>query len=353
MLGRPPAFDPPPLPPRAPWWGGDLQTLRNTLRPPRLPALAGAERLWLDLHDGTGSRLAAALNRPADGGDRPLAVLVHGLTGDEGSANVCLSAAHLLDRGYPVLRLNLRGAGLSAGHSRGAYHAGRSDDLAAALRALPAGLAGRGVVLVAYSLGANMVLKFLAEGHPGPAVRAAAAVSAPIDLKAAQLTIARPRNRLYERYLLTRMKAAAAEGADPGRRRLVAGLRSIYQFDGAIVAADNGFAGADDYYARSAAKQFLARITAPTLIVHALDDPWIPAAAYLDHPWDPDGPLTVLLPATGGHGGFHARGQRVPWHDRCIGAFFDGVVRPAGSADQSAASTMAPRSLSTITGDSK
>jgi len=284
LFGRPPAFDPPPLPPRAPWFGGDLQTVRNTLRPPRTPALAGAERLWLELADGSGDRLAAALSRPAGRAGKPLAVVVHGLTGCEDSANVRLTAAHLLDRGHPVLRLNLRGAGPSASACRGAYHAGRSDDMAAALRALPADLTRAGVVLAAYSLGANMLLKFLSEDHPGPRVRAAAAISAPLDLKAAQVTIESPRNTLYHRYLLVRMKDSAAERTDDdARRAMIAGLRRIYEFDDRIVAADNGFTGAEDYYARSSARNFLDAIEIPTLIIHALDDPWIPPGAYLDH----------------------------------------------------------------------
>ena len=127
---------------RPPWWGGDLQTLRNSLvggrRGGAPPAPAGsAERLWLDLADGTGDALAGWLERPA--APRPGApwlVLIHGLGGDETSAYIQTSAAHWLARGHGVLRLNLRGAGPSRERCRFQYHAGRTEDLAAALAAL-------------------------------------------------------------------------------------------------------------------------------------------------------------------------------------------------------------------------
>ncbi len=132
----------PPFAPRAPWWGGDLQTLRNVLvtRHARLDGYP-AERLRLAINDGSGDVLLAVLNRPlAPAAGRPLAVLVHGLTGTEDSFYLLNTAAHLLTLGFPVLRLNLRGAGPSRPLCRFQYHAGRSEDFAAALAALPAAL---------------------------------------------------------------------------------------------------------------------------------------------------------------------------------------------------------------------
>jgi predicted alpha/beta-fold hydrolase len=61
----------------------------------------------------------------------------------------------------------------------------------------------------------------------------------------------------------------------------------------------------------------------PTLIVHALDDPWIPAGAYTRFDWKTHPKLTPLLPAQGGHVGFHGRGTRVAWHDICLKIFFE------------------------------
>ncbi len=321
--------------PRPPWWGGDLQTLRNfvVMRNLRigLPAVTG-ERLYLPMTDGSGDRLAASLT-PAPGG-RPLVVLIHGLTGSEGSTYMLASARHFHALGYPVLRLNLRGAGPSRATCRGHYHPGRSEDLRDALDALDPALAAAGLILVGYSLGGNMLLKFLTEHGGGFPIRAAATVSAPIDLAATARSLMRPRNLIYHRWLVAGMKRdALAGGLRPAERDAVEAARTVYEFDDGFVAPRHGFGGADRYYADCAALGFLDAIPVPTLVIQAQDDPWVPAAAYLDYDWRANPRLTALIPRGGGHCGFHDRGGT--WHDRAMAAFFDqvsaGVSRARGA----------------------
>jgi len=314
---------------RAPWFGGDLQTIRNTIFG-RLGAVADlsrwpGERVETPMEDGTGDVLLAALHRPADSTGRPLAVLVHGLTGCEDSGYLRASARCLLDAGYPVLRLNLRGAGPSRLLCRSEYHAGRSEDLRSVLWRLPAGLATNGVVVVGYSLGANMLLKFLGEDGEAAPVRAAVSVSAPIDLKAAQQRIMMRRNRVYHHYMLGRMKTECTEGRNgvsEDERRDALAARSVYAFDHAFVARRNGFGTAEDYYAINSAERFLSEIRVPTLLIHAHDDPWIPVDAYLRQDWKRNSHLVPLLPRGGGHVGFHGRGGQPAWHDRTMLRFF-------------------------------
>jgi predicted alpha/beta-fold hydrolase len=309
----------PPFIPRAPWWGGDLQTLRNTLsyRAPDFSAYK-AERLRLPLQDG--DALLGLLNHPATDSGKPTVILIHGLTGDENSRDIATSAAFHLQRGHPVVRLNLRGAGPSLAFCRAHYHAGRSEDLHIALPALPKDLRARGILLVGVSLGGNMLLKFLAEAPP-PYVHAAVAVSAPIDLKRAQACIARRRNLIYHRHLLRQMKHdAAGRTASPA---LLAEIKTIYDFDDRIVAPANGYAGAEDYYARASAVRQLPAIATPTLLIHAADDPWIPADIYLAREWPQDSAVTLAMSPSGGHVGFHAADDAWPWHDRCAGHFLE------------------------------
>jgi len=278
--------------------------------------------------DGSGDRLVASLHRRAGAEKKPLAILIHGLTGCEDSSYVRATARHLLGRGLGVLRLNLRGAGPSRPLCRGHYHAGRTEDLRDALLALQElreDLLAVGLLLVGYSLGANMLLKFLAEHAAIFPVLAAAAVSAPIDLKAAQERIMTPRNAVYHHYLLARMKdeaMAAPTVVGEEERRAIRGLRTVYEFDEHRVAPHGGFAGADDYYGCCSARQFLAEIAVPTLVIHALDDPWIPAEPYLSYDWSTAKAVTPLLPAGGGHVGFHGGDGCTPWHNSRIADFF-------------------------------
>ena len=315
----------PPFRPRAPWWGPDLQTLRNffAARAGRRPVLNG-ERISLPMRDGSGDRLVALLTPAA--GKKPPVVLIHGLTGCETSMNMARAAVHHRGQGRPVLRLNLRGAGPSRATCKGDYHAGCSRDLADALAALIADapdLAKNGVFLFAVSLGANVMLKFLAEYGADFPVRAAVSVSAPIDLAAASRAILRRRNAPYHRWLLARMKLDCG-GSDisASERAAIANARTVYEFDDRYVAPRHGFEGADHYYDECRAGRFLDAIRTPTLIVHARNDPWIPADAYLARDWSGNPKLTPLLPRAGGHVGFHDPGHAASWHDRCAAAFF-------------------------------
>jgi predicted alpha/beta-fold hydrolase len=204
------------------------------------------------------------------------------------------------------------------------YHAGRTEDLAAVVAQLPADLVGDGICVVGYSLGGNAVLKLMGEGRALP-IRAAASVSAPIDLRRTAYRFTDARNTLYHRWMLARMKREAVAGAAAitrEERAAVASARSVIEFDDRFIAPRNGFRGAEDYYARCSALGFLAGIRAPTLLIHADDDPWIPSGAYRGWGWRATPALTPALTKSGGHVGYHAQGDDVTWYDRRIAGFF-------------------------------
>src|SRR6266849_548001 len=185
-LPGPALADFPPFLVRAPWWGGDLQTLRNYLMRWSVPLLS-AERIYLPMRDGSGDRLVGSLHRPPPASGpapaRPLVVLIHGLSGCEQSHYMVKTAAHLLALGFTVLRLNLRGAGASRPHCRFQYYAGRSGDFA------------------------DVLLKYLGEWGSDAPLKGAIAVSAPLDLAGTARRMMWRRNSLYQRYLLRHMRA--------------------------------------------------------------------------------------------------------------------------------------------------
>jgi len=300
--------------PRWPWLGADLQTLRNTVLPPRtaLDRFVGV-RVRIPVGDGSDDELWGILQRPLESRRRPLALLIHGLGGCEDSRYLERSAEHLLAGGHPVLRLNLRGAGPSRPHCTQQYHAGRSEDLRAALAKLDPDWTADGIVAIGFSLGGNLLLKALGEWGSAAPLAAAVSVSAPIDLATSCRRIMAPRNAPYHRYLLRKLQRQALQPPP---------TRSLYEFDDRVVAPRNGFASADDYYARCSASGFLGGIRIPTLLIHALDDPWIPAEVYTRVDWASHASLTKLLPRGGGHVGFHARDAAAAWHDRAAQRFF-------------------------------
>ena len=328
------AWEPPaPFRERFPWIGGDLQTLRNyLLRRSADLSPWPARRIEIDMADGSGDRLLAELHENGEAAKRrPLALLIHGLTGCADSAYIRNTASALLAEGCAVVRMNLRGAGPGARASRFHYHAGRSEDLRDFLTGLAQQdptLCARGFFLMGYSLGANMMLKFLAEYGRDFPVHAAVSVSAPLDLKATQERMMAPRNRLYQNYLLRRMKAETSEVVLERAgvtREVLWGLRNIYEYDDRIVAPANGFEGAEDYYRRCSSGAFLAGIGLSTLLIHAKNDPWIPGKTYVPALKLENPQVRTLLLEKGGHVGFHTSDGSLAWHDGSAASFFDGV----------------------------
>ena len=320
-----------PVPPfrrRWPWLTADLQTIRNVL-PGRLPGIPpeSGRRFEIPLSDGSGDRLAARYH-PAVGA-APAVILVPGLTGCEASRHVLQAASAFLAAGHPAIRLNLRGSPPGRALARGHYHMDRVRDLADACLAaadLDPAIGERGVVVLGYSMGGALALRLAAAPYLPATVRAAVSISAPLDLAAAADRIAHPRNRLYERWLLARLR----EETEPVWRRApaavrdaVAAARHIRDFDDALTAGEAGFRDAADYYASCSPARSLGALRVPALIVHADDDPWVPPPSVAA-----SSRLRVVVTRGGGHVGFHGKGSRLPWY---LGAAA-GFVRASADA---------------------
>jgi uncharacterized protein len=307
--------------PRLPWYGSDLQTIRNAVMKDHadLTMWPGTRKTFEAVN---GDCLCGVLHRALNSQNK-LVVLVHGLTGCEDSAYVRASAHHLLADGFDVFRFNMRGAGPSRAECRTMYHAGRTEDLDLALRELlRLGLGMGGIFAMGYSLGGNQLLKYLGETGRDALVARAISVSAPLDLAAASARLEDSRNRIYHRWLLDRMKQDWQAGPldiAVGQREALEAAPTIRAFDDGVVAPLNGFSGAADYYARNTSGQFLSQIGVPTLLLHGNDDPWIPVASYRNPGALPDH-VRIEIAHGGGHVGFHGKNGR--WHDQCASLFF-------------------------------
>ncbi len=330
----PPSIDSlelPPFRPRFPWWGADLQTIAILLNT-KTASLAPhtSERVCFPMADRTGDILLGMLDQPAEPvGGKPLVVLLHGLTGDEDSPYVLKAARHLLDRGYTTLRLNVRGAGPSRPYCREIYHVGRTADFRRVLTQLPDELTRDGIVAVGYSLGGAMLLKYLGEEGSFSPLRAAASICAPIDLVGTCKHMMTRRNWLYHRYML---RAIKAEATGPGaqlsdaERDIVRGARTVWEYDDRFISPRYGFMGAQDYYELCAPRHFMPEIRVPTLVLAAHDDPWIPIDHYREFAWSDNQWLLPLMPARGGHVGFHGDATHQSWSDVALEKFLERIV---------------------------
>jgi uncharacterized protein len=321
--------------PRSPWLGPHLQTIRGRLLGSRVPIRAYRhEVVEFSLRDGSGDRLRAFVDFPHPPARSAAVVLVHGLASDQDGHHVRRTAGYLLHLGFPVMRLALRGVGISRETCGNLYHAGSSDDLNAALRDLCDRYVFAGLALVGYCVGGSIVLKALAEHAGRLPLLAGVAISAPIDLAAAARAFSSWRNRLYAGRLLAQLKRDASspwQRITSCERRAIERACTIIEFDDTFVAPRNGYRDAEHFYEANSALQVLRAITVPTALICALDDPWIPRASYDSFAWHETPNLFPMLPRNGGHLGFHGAGSRTPWHDLQLAAFLDMFV---GAADR-------------------
>ena len=314
---------------RPPWWGGDLQTMRNQIVVHRVPLVRRATPLRLPASDGSGDVLTGSLHEPENGSGGPAIFLIHGLTGCEDSTYVRQTTAYHLSLGRKVVRVNLRGAGSSRITARGYYYGGCTSDVQDMLDGLEPSVTRSGVFAIGYSLGGNILLNFLAQLRNDHPLIGAATVSAPINPAEACARLMSRRNMIYHYFLLRNMKRQALSPyADltAHEQRAIQSARSIYAFDDDFTAPRHGYRSADDYYAKTAGYQFVAQLEIPTLLLHARNDPWIPSGPYLELLQQPLGQAEIVLAPSGGHVGFHDRASSAPWHDRVVNRFLETVA---------------------------
>jgi hypothetical protein len=293
-----------------PWSvGGHRQTLLGYWRRRFLRWTLPAEDLVVEAAEDARLLLRATWQEgPREA--RPVLVLVHGLGGCDSSSYNLATGLHAYERGWHVVRVNLRGAGDGLGLCARLYNAGLDDDLVAALRCVAAFTPRMAVA--GFSLGGNLTLLALArrdEALP-QGLLAAAVVSPPLDLSGCADALERPGNRLYRHDYLRNLRRLYRErqGLRPdlyeaGRER---GCRTIRAYDAAITAPYGGYASAEDYYARSSCGPLLASVRRRALILAALDDPLIPAETVERWPLPASGLVHREMLATGGHVGFVA-----------------------------------------------
>ena len=309
------------------WWlrNAHLQTLwASVVRRAEKPVL---RRERLELPDGDFIDLDWTA-----GASGPVVIVLHGLQGssNSGYARGILSSLH--QHGYRAVLMHFRGCSGEPNRLPRFYHGGDTGDLDTLVNILRAREPHTPLAAVGYSLGGNVLLKWLgAQGHRAP-LSCAVAVSVPFEMNAAALRLQCGFSRIYQRHLLHSLRNAVHEKSKRMRMPLDFGdlerLRTLRAYDDAITAPLHGFAGVDDYYAQSSCRQYLGRIGIPTLVLHAADDPFLPRTAI---PSESELPphVTLELSEHGGHVGFvnaGSIGQPRYWLEERIPEFLRAVL---------------------------
>lgn len=303
------------------WWlpGPHLQTLWSPFCRRPQPLERQRERLWLE----DGDFIDLDWHGPHDT-QAPLVLVLHGLTGSSASHYVMGLQGRLGENGWASVAINWRGCSGEPNLLPRAYHSGASDDLGAVIEHLQRRRPLAPLHAVGYSLGGNVLLKYLGERAVDCPLRGAVAVSVPFRLDQCADRIGLGFSRVYQAHFMRAMLAYVKD-----KQRLFAhqgmadrlsvmeklgpldDVRTFWDFDGRITAPLHGFVDAQDYYRRSSSRYFLGDIRVPTLIIQATDDPFVfthsvPTADELS------ASTTLELQDKGGHVGFVEGSPRHP-----------------------------------------
>jgi predicted alpha/beta-fold hydrolase len=284
-------------------WRGHFWTLGPFLRHSLLPPAVPDWHRWeTSLSDSVVGELHLSGRLSRDGASDTIVIIVHGLGGSATSYYARKAALAAAQADIDSLRLNLRGADRSGADY---YHAGLTADLEAAIRS-PALEGYENILLLGYSLGGNMMLRYLAD-DPDPRIRAATVVCSPIDLKRSARSIDQPRGAFYRRHVLGALKDiyrhVARKRDVPLSVREAARIDTIEQWDEQVIAPRHGFAGAEDYWTKTSACNVLGDIRIPTLFIAAERDPMVLIDSV--RPWLHNATtLRRVITSHGGHVGF-------------------------------------------------
>ena len=304
------------------WWvpGAHVRTLWGKFvrrSPPletrveRWPTADGDE---IELH-----RLAPLGPRAPHGGRL---LVLHGLEGTIRSHYLRGLLSLAQQRGWWADALIFRTCNGEMTRARRLYHSGETSDLDGVVQRLVRAHPGQPLAVTGFSLGGNVLLKWLGElGQRTPIeVKAAAAVSVPFDLERGSRFIERGFARVYTRHFLRtlRAKARVKLARDPGLfdASALERARTLFEFDDVVTAPVHGFQSASDYYQRSSSLQYLSAIRRPTLLLSAFDDPFLPPEVLreVEDLARANPQLTAEFHQRGGHVGFIS--GRAPWAPR-------------------------------------
>ena len=287
---------------------GHLMTLFTWGRPRHFPNLPPPVPRFFDVADD--ARVRAECHWQPDHRSRPTLIALHGLEGSSEAHYMRGLADKAFQGGFNVLRLNQRNCGDTEHLSAGLYHSGLTADPIAVVRELVTVDRLDAISVTGYSLGGNLALKLAGDlGTQVPRqLRSACAISPTADLARCVGALERRQNAVYQwnfvRNLKRRMRRKAE--AFPGRFPLdgLSRVRTVRDFDERFTAPYHGFRDASDYYHRASALRVIDRITIPTLVIAAEDDPFVPAAQFSDGAFARNPHVTVVTTPHGGHCGF-------------------------------------------------
>ena len=302
---------------RPPWYlpGPDLQSVApQVIR--RLPPI-DYRRQRIDTADGD----FLDLDWSEIGGDK-LAIVVHGMEGNSRRPYMLGMVGAFNRAGWDAMAWNMRGCSEEPNRTPGFYHAGLTDDLEAVVVSALSAKAYAAIVLIGFSLGGSLILKYLGERGGDAPIAASVNFSVPFDLADCAEQLHRRRNAFYLNRFLRCFRAKVREKAAlmPGAINAegIEDIRDLRTFDARYTAPIHGFDSVEEYWRVNSCLDFLPKITVPSLVVNGRNDPFLGARCYPVERIRGLERVFLEMPAGGGHIGFPAPGGRCWTEERAV-----------------------------------
>lgn len=301
-----------------------LQTIYPTLY--RRTPLITSQRERIETPD----RDFLDLDWSAKNGGRRLAILTHGLEGHS-RGHYCQGMAAALQRaGRDVLAWNFRGCSGEPNRKLQSYHSGATGELQIVLDHVLSTTGYEELALVGFSLGGNLMLKYLGDqgSDLDPRIHAAFALSVPCDLASSAKKLEHWQNRIYMARFMRSLRTKVRDKAKRFPDQLSTGdldrMRTFAEFDNVYTGPIHGFRDADDYWTQSSCRHVLQSIAIPTLLVSAQDDPFLTPECFPHEVAKINPNFHLEIPRHGGHLGFvEFSDSGEYWSERRAVAFLD------------------------------
>lgn len=264
---------------------------------------------------------------------KKLVILTHGLEGDSQRPYVKGMARAFNMNNWNVLAWNFRGCSGEMNDLLRFYHSGDTEDLNFIINHVLSELKFEKIILVGFSLGGNVTLKFLGEfaSNLQPEVKGAISFSVPLDLHSSSKKISQKSNFIYSTRFLRNLKRKVKEKSlrmpgqlNPDRLNKI---KTLQDFDNLYTAPLHGFKDAITYYSDSSALQYLKSINIPTLIVNAKNDPFLAPECYPVELLKNHKYVHLEMPSEGGHCGFPEYTSKLYWSEKVALEFANKIVR--------------------------
>lgn len=250
-------------------------------------------------------------------GTGPIVLILHGYEGSIESHYAKGMLRAIQENGWRGVFMHFRGCSGEPNRLPRSYHAGETNDVDLVMRALVEREPNTPFAAVGFSLGGNVLLKWLGETGKNNPLIAAVAISVPYELRNAAARIQRGFSRLYQWYFLKSLneRLAVKFKAHPPQIEIpdLSKLRSVKDFDDKITAPLHGFDSGDHYYDETSCRKYLNGIQVPTLMVSSKDDPMM-TKDVIPELHELSAKIKLEVTAGGGHVGFVT--GKLPWRPK-------------------------------------